>query len=93
MTGGSATGSTTDLPAAAPKSYLPAASANQWSMTGGSATGSTTDLPAAAPKSYLPAASANQWSMTGGSATGSTGLAGYAENVVVNQRGLGKHAE
>jgi hypothetical protein len=31
--------------------------------------------------------------MTGGSATGSTGLAGYAENLVVNRRGLGKYAE
>ena len=51
------------------------------------------ELPVAAPKSYLPAASANQWSMTGGSATGSTGLAGYAENLVVNRRGLGKYAE
>jgi hypothetical protein len=80
-------------PVAAPKPYLPAAAANQWSMTGGSTTGSATSLPAAAPKSYLPAAAANQWSMTGGSATGSTGVAGDAQNVVVHRRGIGKHAE
>jgi hypothetical protein len=30
-----------ELPAAAPKAYLPAAAANQWSMTGASATGTT----------------------------------------------------
>ena len=59
-----------ELPAAAPKPYLPAAAANQWSMTGGSATGSTTSLPAAVPKWYLPGASANQWPVTGGSGAG-----------------------